>query len=64
MAKKIKYAEAIKEIEEILGEIESNEIDVDELSTKVKRAADLIKICKEKLNKTETEIQEVLKSIQ
>ena len=56
----ISYTEAIKQIEEILKKIESEELDVDELSDKVKKAADLLKLCKSKLHDTEEEIQKIL----
>jgi exodeoxyribonuclease VII small subunit len=56
----ISYTEAIKQIEEILKKIESEELDVDELSDKVKKAADLLKLCKMKLHETEEEIQKIL----
>ncbi|GAF04772.1 exodeoxyribonuclease VII small subunit [Saccharicrinis fermentans] len=62
--KKIGYVEAITEIEDILSKIESNELDVDELSDKVKRVSVLLKICKEKLHTTETEVENILKEIE
>ncbi|MFN2380798.1 MAG: exodeoxyribonuclease VII small subunit [Bacteroidales bacterium] len=58
--KKISFNEAIKELENILEQIESGEPDVDELSGKVKRAAELIKICRKKLKSTEEEIDKIL----
>ena len=60
---KIKYTDAIIELEELLAEMEKNEIDVDELTKKVKRASELIKICKEKLHFTEEEVTKILKEI-
>jgi len=62
--KKIGYVEAITEIEDILSKIEGNELDVDELSDKVKRVSVLLKICKEKLHTTETEVENILKEIE
>lgn len=59
----ITYAKAIKQIEEILAKIENEELDVDELSADVKKAADLLKICKSKLHDTEEEIQKILDEI-
>jgi exodeoxyribonuclease VII small subunit len=56
----ISYAKAIKQIEEILEKIENEELDVDELTSNVKKAADLLKICKSKLHDTEEEIQKIL----
>lgn len=57
------YSRAIEELEKIVTEIESEDISVDELSAKVKRAADLIRICKTVLYKTEEEVNAVLKDM-
>ncbi len=54
------YEEAYKELEQIISEIESGEISVDSLSTKVKRASELIAFCKEKLTSTENDVQKIL----
>lgn len=62
--KKVGYVEAINEIEDILAKIEDNELDVDELSEKVKRVAVLLKICKDKLRKTESEVENILKEME
>ncbi len=62
--KKVGYVEAITEIEEILSKIEDNELDVDELSEKVKRVSSLLKVCKDKLHKTESEVENILKEIE
>ena len=64
MKNKTTYIAAITELEEIVGEIENEDIGVDELSEKVKRASVLIKICKDKLHKTEEEVSAVLKDIE
>ncbi len=61
--KKLTYEKAIAELEEIVNKIESEEISVDELSEKVKRASELIKICKAKLFSTEEEVNKILKEI-
>jgi exodeoxyribonuclease VII small subunit len=63
MDKKINYTDAILELEKIVAEIEEGEISVDILSEKVKRAAELIKICKEKLTATEEDVNKILDSI-
>lgn len=61
--KKLPYTEALQELEEIVNQIENEEISVDELSTKVKRAALLIKICKNILTTTEEEVAQILKEL-
>lgn len=53
------YAEASGELEQILDEIESGEIDLDELSDKVERAAVLLTFCRKKLAATETKVKKV-----
>lgn len=45
MTKTITYTQAFEELQQIVSEIEQGEISVDILSEKVKRAAELIKIC-------------------
>ncbi len=63
MKKEIPYTQAIEELEEIVSSIENEDVNVDELSIKVKRAAELIKICKNKLQSTEEEVSSILKDI-
>jgi exodeoxyribonuclease VII small subunit len=58
------YTEAFEELQLIVTEIENGEISVDELSVKVKRAAELIKICKLKLSTTEENVNQILKDIE
>ena len=61
--KKQSYNEAMAEIELILHKIESGELDVDDLTENVMRIAELIKLCKNKLSKTDEEIQKILEEI-
>jgi exodeoxyribonuclease VII small subunit len=64
MAKKeFSFNEAVVEIEDILRNIESGDLDVDKLSVEVKRAAELIKQCQKKLRTTEEEINSIFKEI-
>jgi exodeoxyribonuclease VII small subunit len=62
--KKVTYNEAISEIEEILEKIENEELDVDELAEKVKRVSLLLKICKEKLQSTNEQVEQILKEME
>ena len=64
MEKRETYQEAYEELEMIVNEIEGGEISVDELSEKVKRAAKLIKTCKNKLTSTEEDVNKILKELQ
>lgn len=56
----MRYEEAIKRLEEIVSSIENNSMDIDAISEQVKEAKGLIKLCKERLVKTEKEIQKTL----
>ncbi|MCF8223460.1 MAG: exodeoxyribonuclease VII small subunit [Bacteroidales bacterium] len=54
------FNKAVEELENILEEIESGEMDVDELAGKVKRASELLKLCQSKLRDTEKEIDGII----
>jgi exodeoxyribonuclease VII small subunit len=43
------YAEAVAELESILREIEDEDVDVDLLATRVRRAAGLIEYCRDRV---------------
>jgi exodeoxyribonuclease VII small subunit len=58
--KELTYGQALAELEDIIGRIESEEVDVDALAEKVKRAAVLIRFCKEKLKSTGEDVKKVL----
>lgn len=60
MAKKQTYDSALTELQSIIAEIEGEEISVDELSKKVKKAAELLKFCQQKLRQTESDVNEIL----
>ena len=54
----------MNELETIVAGIENDQISIDELSTKVKRATELIKLCQGKLYKTEKDIADVLSELE
>ena len=54
------YSEAMKRLEVIVSKTEGNELDIDELGNYLKEAQKLIKFCKDKLYKTDQEIQRML----
>ena len=61
MAKeKISYDDAISEIEATLEKIEGGDLGVDELAEKVGRVTELLKICRDRLHKTEEQIDNIL----
>ena len=62
MEKTPNYEEAVSQLEEIVTKMESGELDIDMMSTELKNAQQLIKLCKDKLTKTEEEIKKILES--
>jgi exodeoxyribonuclease VII small subunit len=60
----INYQEAFDELQEIVSDMEDGQINVDELAQKVKRATELIRICKSKLTATEGDVQKILKELE
>jgi exodeoxyribonuclease VII small subunit len=62
--KTVSYNEAMAEVEEILEKIENEELDVDDLAEKVKRVSVLLKICKDKLLKTNEQVELILKEME
>ena len=63
MAKKdeeIGYAEALAELEKILAELERADVDVDVLATRVQRASDLIRLCRDRIGNARTRIEDVV----
>jgi exodeoxyribonuclease VII small subunit len=61
--KEFSFNDAVTEIEKILHNIESGDLDIDKLSVEVKRASELIKECQKKLKVTEEEINSIFKDL-
>lgn len=60
MEENLTYQKAFEELRQITEQIESDEVSVDELSAKVKRAAELLEICNAKLKNTQEEVQGII----
>lgn len=56
----MKYEEAIQKLEEIVSMMEDGTLDLDQLQDKLKEAQKLIKLCRDKLTKTDKEINKLL----
>jgi len=56
----MKYAEAVNRLEAIVAELETGETDIDTLCAQLKTAQKLIKLCKDRLAKTDVEIKKLL----
>lgn len=60
MEKELKYEQAYAELQAIVRKMENDELDIDQMSEQLKRAQLLIKLCKDKLTKTDEEIKKIL----
>ncbi|MCR5469711.1 Exodeoxyribonuclease VII small subunit [Xylanibacter ruminicola] len=58
--KDIKYEAAFAELQSIVRKMENDELDIDQMSEQLKRAQELIRLCKDKLTKTDEEIKKIL----
>lgn len=60
---KLTYQSAFEELKQIVRAMEEGDISVDELAPQVKRATQLIEICRTKLEGTEKEVQHILEKM-
>ncbi|MDY6326266.1 MAG: exodeoxyribonuclease VII small subunit [Bacteroidales bacterium] len=61
--KEISYTEAFEELKEIASRLESDEVAVDDLTEKMKRATYLMKVCKDKLRKIEEDVNKTIENL-
>lgn len=54
------YSEAIDRLEKIVAQIDSNELDIDQLAARIKEANEIIAFCTAKLTKAEGEVEKLL----
>ena len=60
MKEEMKYEEAMQRLETIVSQIENDELDIDELTARLKEAKQMLKTCRDKLTKTDKEIRKLL----
>lgn len=60
---KLTYAEAVKELEEIVARMQSDNCDIDKLSAYTRRAIELLRLCRKRLTATDEEIQKCLEEL-
>lgn len=59
-ADELGYAKALAELEQILGELEASDVDVDQLADRVARATALIDVCRQRIGAARSRIDEVI----
>ena len=57
-------SEALEELEAILRRVEAEEIDIDSLAEELRRAAELLEVCRGKLKKAEVEVAQIVQSLE
>jgi len=62
-AQGLTYAKAIKELNKILSDLESDDVDVDVLAEKVARASELIEFCRQRISGAKMQIEEVVQRV-
>ena len=60
----MKYEDAMRELERIVAKMENDEPDIDSLGEQLRRAQQLIKLCKDKLYKVDEEVKKVLEELE
>ena len=55
----IGYEDAVTELEEILNELSDDDIDVDHLAERVKRATKLVKVCRDRIASARLEVKDI-----
>ncbi len=63
MSNSLTYEAAFEELREITEAIESEQVSVDELASKVKRSAELIEFCTARLRATEAEVTQIIQGM-
>ena len=58
------YAEAMTELEGILGELEGDHLDVDVLAERVRRASELIKLCRTRISRAQEDVNRIVTDLE
>ncbi len=60
----LSYSQAVSRLEEILERLERGEVDIDELSTMVQEAAELVSLCRRKLTQAEMQVRRITERLE
>jgi exodeoxyribonuclease VII small subunit len=63
-AEEIGYGDALAELESILTEIEDDAVDVDVLATRVRRAAELLRVCRDRIASARVEVTQIVADLE
>ena len=59
----IPFNEALAELEQILGRVEREDVDLDRLAAELGRAAELLEVCRRKIRKAELEVSHIVERL-
>ena len=59
----ITYSLALEELQEIINDLESDQIDIDELAKKVERANELLQQCQKRLTSTQMQVEKIIEAL-
>ncbi len=59
----IRFGEAIEQLEGILQRVEAEEIDIDDLAEELRKAAELLDVCRGKIRKAELEVTQIVQAL-
>ncbi len=60
----LSFGAAMQELESILRRVEDDGIDIDELAEELKRAAELLEICRAKIRRAEVEVSQIVQTLE
>jgi exodeoxyribonuclease VII small subunit len=64
MADELSYRDALEELEGILAAIEEEQVDVDDLAVKVRRSAELIRLCRERIEAATVAVEAIVEEME
>ena len=59
----ISYSLALEELQEIINDLESDQVDIDELARKVERANELLQLCQKRLTSTQMQVEKIIQAL-
>ena len=57
------FSEALQELESILQQIDDDSISVDDLAEKLRKAKDLLELCRSKIRQAEVEVGQIVQTL-
>jgi exodeoxyribonuclease VII small subunit len=60
----IGFTDALRELEQILARVEGEQVDLDRLAEELKRAAELLEVCRAKIRRAELEVTQIVQKLE